>query len=471
MDRRAKIVCTLGPATQSAEAILALVQAGMDVARLNLSHGDHEDHAAVYRHVRAASDITGRAVGILVDLQGPKIRLGHFPAGFAMLKAGQSFTITTEEMDGDESICSTTYEALGRDVRAGDSLLIDDGNVRLSVEDTDGVRVRCKVIEGGRISDHKGLNLPGVRVSAPSMSDKDREDLRFALSLRVDMIALSFVRDPDDILEVHAIMDETGGRLPVIAKIEKPEAVERLEAIVRAFDGLMVARGDLGVEIPLEQVPLVQKRAVRLAREHAKPVIVATQMLESMITHSRPTRAEASDVANAVLDGTDAVMLSGETSVGQYPIDAVETMGRIIAAAEGQGLQTMASVNTRPESRTDAIASAAVRIAEDTHARALVAFTQSGSSARRVASHRTGVPLLAFTSEPSVRSQLALQWGIETFVVPMMHHTDDMVTQVDRALLELGRAEPGEFVVIVAGTPPGTVGSTNTLRVHRLGSH
>ena len=469
MDRRAKIVCTLGPATQTAEAILALVHAGMDVARLNLSHGDHEDHAQVYRHVRAASDATGRAVGILVDLQGPKIRLGHFRKGFAMLEAGQTFTITTLDVEGDASICSTTYEALGRDARAGDSLLIDDGNVRLSVEETDGVRVRCKVIEGGRISDHKGLNLPGVRVSAPSMSDKDREDLRFALSLRVDMIALSFVRDPEDILEVHEIMDANGGRLPVIAKIEKPEAVERLESIVHAFDGLMVARGDLGVEIPLEQVPLVQKRAVRLAREHAKPVIVATQMLESMITHSRPTRAEASDVANAVLDGADAVMLSGETSVGQYPIAAVETMGRIIVAAESQGLRTVAPVNTRPESRGDAIAAAAVRIAEDTHARALVAFTQSGSSARRVASHRTAVPLLAFTSEPAVRSQLALQWGIETFVVPMMHHTDDMVAQVDRALLELGRAERGEFVVIVAGTPPGTVGSTNTLRVHRLG--
>ncbi|MEO5988467.1 MAG: pyruvate kinase [Candidatus Eisenbacteria bacterium] len=470
MERRAKIVCTLGPATQSAEAILALIHAGMDVARLNLSHGDHADHAAAYQHVRAASDSTGRAVGILVDLQGPKIRLGHFAAGFAMLKAGQMFTITTEEVEGSESLCSTTYPALARDVHAGDALLIDDGNVRLSVEGSDGVRVRCKVIEGGRISDHKGINLPGVRVSAPSMSDKDREDLRFALQLRVDMIALSFVRDPHDILEVHEIMDATGGRLPVIAKIEKPEAVERLEAIVQTFDGLMVARGDLGVEIPLEQVPLVQKRAVRLAREYAKPVIVATQMLESMIAHSRPTRAEASDVANAVLDGADAVMLSGETSVGQYPIEAVETMSRIIVAAEAQGLRTMAPVNTRPESRTDAIAAAAVRIAEDTHARALVAFTQSGSSARRVASHRTGVPLLAFTSEPAVRSQLALQWGIETFVVPRMSHTDDMVTQVDRALLELGRAERGEFVVIVAGTPPGTSGSTNTLRVHRLGS-
>jgi pyruvate kinase len=469
MNRRAKIVCTLGPASSSAERIRELVAAGMDVARLNLSHGAPEQHAEVYRLVREASDAVGRAVGILVDLQGPKIRLGRFAGGGADLAAGQPFTISTVRREGGPDGCSTSYEALARDVRAGDTLLIDDGKVRLVCEASDGVEVRCTVLEGGRVSDHKGLNLPGVRVSAPSMSAKDRDDLRFALQLRVDMIAMSFVRGPEDIREAHAIMDESGGRLPVIAKIEKPEAVERLEAIVRAFDGLMVARGDLGVEIPLEQVPLVQKRAVRLAREHARPVIVATQMLESMVTHSRPTRAEASDVANAVLDGTDAVMLSGETSVGEHPALVVETMARIITTAEVHGLAAMPAVAQRPESRADAIAAAAVRIAEDTHARALVAFTESGSSARRVASHRSSIPLHAFTSEPAVRSQLALQWGIETFVVPRVHHTDAMVEQVDRAMLELGRGVPGDLVVIVAGTPPGTVGSTNTLRVHRLG--
>lgn len=471
MNRRAKIVCTLGPATSSAERITQLVEAGMDVARLNLSHGERADHAAVYGHVRAASDAAGRAVAILVDLQGPKIRLGRFEGGGVQLASGQRFTISTIKRLGDATGCSTSYEALARDVKAGDSLLIDDGNVRLLAESTDGVEVVCRVIEAGRVSDHKGLNLPGVRVSAPSMTDKDREDLRFALGLRVDLIAMSFVRGPEDIREAHAIMDETGGRLPVIAKIEKPEAVDRLEAIVTAFDGLMVARGDLGVEIPLEQVPLVQKRAIRLARDHARPVIVATQMLESMITHSRPTRAEASDVANAVLDGADAVMLSGETSVGEHPIEAVATMARIMSTVEAQGLFALAPVSLKTESRQDAIAAAAVRIAEDTRARALVAFTESGASARRVASRRSAIPLYAFTSQPAVRSQLALQWGIETFVVPRVNHTDDMVAQVDRSMLELGRGAPGDLVVVVAGTPPGAVGSTNTVRVHRLGSN
>jgi len=466
--RRAKIVCTLGPATSSYEAIRALVDAGMDVARLNLSHGDRAQHAEVYGHVRRASDESGRAVGVLVDLQGPKIRLGRFAGGSATLVAGNAFTVTTEDVTGDAAGASTTYAELARDVRAGDALLVDDGNVRLRVDSSDGTRVRCTVIEGGVVSDHKGINLPGVRVSAPSLSGKDREDLAFALTLRADLVALSFVRSPDDVRQVHEIMDAGAGRLPVIAKIEKPEAVERLEAVVRAFDGVMVARGDLGVEIPLEQVPLVQKRAIKLAREAAKPVIVATQMLESMITHTRPTRAEASDVANAVLDGADALMLSGETSVGQHPVEVVRTMARVVEAAEAQALANLSGIARRRESRGDAIAAAAVRIAEDTAARALVAFTASGASARSVSSHRHPIPLLAFTSEPAVRSQLALQWGIETFVVPFEPGTDGMVRQVERALLSLGRAAPGELVVIVAGTPPGRSGSTNTVRVHRL---
>jgi pyruvate kinase len=313
------------------------------------------------------------------------------------------------------------------------------------------------------------LNLPGVRVSAPSMSAKDREDLRFALSLRVDLIALSFVRSADDLREVHAIMDESGARLPVIAKIEKPEAVAQLDTIIAAFDGVMVARGDLGVEIPLEQVPLVQKRAVQIAREFARPVIVATQMLESMITHTRPTRAEASDVANAVLDGADALMLSGETSVGAWPVASVETMARIIGEVENQSFARPARLFGQPNSLPHALASAAVRIASDAGARALVAFTESGGSARLLAAHRWPIPLLAFTSHPAVRSQLALQWGIETFVVPRMNDTDEMVRQVERSLLELRRVTAGDYVVIVAGTPPGAVGSTNTVRVHRIG--
>jgi pyruvate kinase len=469
MKRRAKIVCTLGPATSSPEQIRALVDAGMDVARLNLSHGTRDEHAAVYRHVREASDASHRAVAVLVDLQGPKIRLGEFEDGGVTLAPGDRFTITTEPVEGTRELASTTYAMLAKDVSPGSRVLIDDGRVALRVDDTDGVRVRTTCVEGGRVSDHKGINLPGVRVSAPSLSEKDREDLRFALSLRADLIALSFVRAPEDLDDVHAVMDEVGARLPVIAKIEKPEAVDRLGPITRAFDGLMVARGDLGVEIPLEQVPLLQKRAVRLAREHGKPVIVATQMLDSMIHHPHPTRAEASDVANAVLDGADALMLSGETSVGEYAIPAVETMARIIAAAESQGFWSLPSVRRRPETRPEAIALNAVRIAEDLHAVALVAFTETGATVRHVAAHRHAIPILAFTPRPEVRSRLALVWGAETFIVPRAANTDEMVAQADRALLEMRRGRRGDYIVIVAGTPPGTAGSTNTLRVHQLG--
>ena len=470
ISRRAKIVCTLGPASSSAEQVRALIDAGMDVARLNLSHGTHEEHAEAYRRVRAASDASEHAVAVLADLQGPKIRLGEFEDGGVTLNAGDHFTITTEPgVEGTREEAGTTYASLAKDVTRGSLVLIDDGRVSLRVDDTDGVKVRCTVVEGGRISDHKGINLPGVRVSAPCLSEKDRDDLRFALSLRVYLIALSFVRGPEDVEAVHAMMEDVGARLPVIAKIEKPEAVDRLGPITRAFDGLMVARGDLGVEVPLEQVPLLQKRAIRLAREHGKPVIVATQMLDSMIHHSQPTRAEASDVANAVLDGADALMLSGETSVGEYAVGSVQTMARIIGAVETQGLWSLPSIRRRPETRPEAIALNAVRIAEDLHAIALVAFTETGATVRHVAAHRHAIPILAFTSRPEVRSRLALVWGAETFVVPRASHTDEMVMQADRALLEMGRGKKGDYIVIVAGTPPGTAGSTNTLRVHQLG--
>ena len=374
-------------------------------------------------------------------------------------------------VEGTREMAGTTYGSLAKDVTPGSRMLIDDGRVSLRVDDTDGVQVRCTVVEGGRLSDHKGINLPGVRVSAPSLSEKDIDDLRFALSLRVDLVALSFVRSPEDVEAVHAVMDEVGARLPVIAKIEKPEAVDRLGPITRAFDGLMVAGGDLGVEVPLEQVPLLQKRAIRLAREHGKPVIVATQMLDSMIHHSQPTRAEASDVANAVLDGADALMLSGETSVGEYAIPAVETMARVIGAAESQGFWSLPSVRRRPETRPEAIALNAVRIAEDLHAVALVAFTDTGATVRHVAVHRHALPILAFTSRPEVRSRLALVWGAETFIVPRANNTDEMVVQADRGLLEMGRGKKGDYIVIVAGTPPGAAGATNTLRVPGVVAH
>jgi pyruvate kinase len=467
--RRAKIVCTLGPATDSPERIRQLVRAGMDVARLNMSHGDHSEQEERYREVRAAADEVGRGVGVLVDLQGPKIRLGRFADGSAELRPGDGFRITTRDVAGDGSICSTTYSGLPGDVAPGDQILIDDGNVRLHVEKVGDTDVETVVEIGGKVSNNKGINLPGVAVSVPALSEKDIEDLRWALHLRADWIALSFVRSAGDVEDVRRVMKEEGELVPLIAKVEKPQAMENLEEIVDAFDGFMVARGDLGVEMPLENVPLAQKRIIELARRNAKPVIVATQMLESMVSAPRPTRAEASDVANAVLDGADAVMLSGETSVGAYPIGAVSTMARIVNTVEEHGLDQVAKVDWQPRTRSGIICKAAVEVAERCDAKYLVAFTQSGDSARRLVRIRSEVPVLAFTPEPAVRSQLALSWGVETFLGETVEHTDEMVMQVDRGLLDIGRAAQGELVVIVAGSPPGIPGSTNALRIHRMG--
>jgi len=467
--RRAKIVCTLGPATDSPERIRQLVRAGMDVARLNMSHGDHADQEKRYRRVREAADEAGRGVGVLVDLQGPKIRLGRFADGSAELRPGDDFTITTREVAGDRSVCSTTYTGLPGDVAPGDQVLVDDGNVRLRVEKVGDTDVDTVVEIGGKVSNNKGINLPGVAVSVPALSEKDLEDLRWALQLRADWIALSFVRSAADVEDVRRVMKEEGEFLPIIAKIEKPQALENLEEVVDAFDGFMVARGDLGVEMPLENVPLAQKRIIELARRNAKPVIVATQMLESMVSAPRPTRAEASDVANAVLDGADAVMLSGETSVGAYPIETVATMARIVDTVEEHGLDQVAKVDWQPKTRSGIICKAAVEVAERCDAKYLVAFTQSGDSARRLVRIRSDVPVLAFTPEPAVRSQLALSWGVETFLGDTVEHTDEMVMQVDRGLLDIERASQGELVVIVAGSPPGIPGSTNALRIHRMG--
>ena len=467
--RRAKVICTLGPATDGPDDIRALVDAGMDVARFNLSHGSRADHERRYAALRAASDASGRAVGVLVDLQGPKIRLGAFAGGRAELRPGALFTVTVREVLGTADLVSTTYAGLPGDVHPGDRVLVDDGRISLEVLEVGPSDVVTRVLEGGPVSDHKGLNLPGVAVSVPALSEKDIEGLRWALHLRADMVALSFVRSARDAADVHAVMAEEGVRLPVIAKIEKPQAVENLDGILEAFDGLMVARGDLGVELPLENVPIVQKRAILRARRQAKPVIVATQMLESMIENSRPTRAEASDVANAVLDGADAVMLSGETSVGLHPVASVLTMCRIIAAVEADTMIGLPPSPTPPRTVGGAIARAAAEVGDAVGAKFLVAFTKSGESARRLARYRSPIPLLAFTPEPSVRSQLALTWGVETFLVPEVEHTDEMVRQVDAALLDLQRCEVGDRVVIVAGSPPGIPGSTNAMRVHRLG--
>jgi pyruvate kinase len=468
VNRRAKIVCTIGPATATLEKIRELVHAGMDVARLNFSHGTPAEHARVYSMVREASDESGRAVAILADLQGPKIRLGRFAAGPVLWRAGDEVRLTVEDVPGTHDRVSTTYAGLARDAREGDLLLVDEGKVALVVRKVEDFDVVCEVVEGGTVSDHKGLFLPGMNVSLPALSARDITALEFALQLRVDLVALPFVRSPADIDMVHRTMDKVpGGRLPVIAKLEKPEAVDNLEAIVLAFDGVMVARGDLGVELPLENVPLVQKRAIQVARENAKPIIVATQMLDSMIGNARPTRAEVSDVANAVFDGADAVMLSGETCVGRYPIESVKTMSRIVEAAEAS-LANVPPLHV-PRTKRGVLACAARDIGERLEAKALVAFTQSGDTAHRLARLHSHLPLLAFTPEPPVRNQLALIWGTEAFLVARVETTDAMVRLVDHAMLSIGRYQPGDLVVILAGYPPGTVGSTNLIRVHRLG--
>lgn len=467
--RRAKIVCTMGPSVESPERVKMLIEAGMNMARLNLSHGSYDEHQFRLDNVRAAANAAKVPVAVLVDLQGPKIRLGKFASGPHELSRGDIFTITTDDIEGTKDRVSTTFKGLPGDCKPGDRLLIDDGKVAVEVIEVKGNDVITKCVEPGFVSNNKGINLPGVAVSVPALSEKDKEDLRWGLRAGVDFIALSFVRDAKDIQDVHAIMDEIGIRIPVIAKIEKPQAVANLEEIVAAFDGIMVARGDLGVELPIEEVPLVQKRCVALARAAAKPVIVATQMLDSMISNSTPTRAEATDCANAVLDGADALMLSGETSVGEFAIEAVQTMARIITYTESKALDRIAELDARPTTKGGAITKAATEVGEVMDAKFLVAFTESGESARRMAMFRSPIPILALTPVQGTYNRLALTWGVQPGIVPSVAHTDEMVKQVDQWLIEHKEAQIGDNVVIVAGAPPGIPGSTNALRVHVIG--
>ena len=459
----------MGPAVESPAKVAELIAAGMNMARLNLSHGGYPEHQARLDSVRKAAADAGVAVAILVDLQGPKIRLARFENGPHDLDRGDIFTITTDEILGTKERVGTTYKGLPGDCKPGDRILIDDGKVTVEVVEVTVNDVVTKCIEPGAVSNNKGINLPGVAVSVPALSEKDRDDLRWGLRAGADFIALSFVRSAKDIEDVHMIMDEEGIRRPVIAKIEKPQAVENLAGIVEAFDGIMVARGDLGVEMPIEEVPLVQKLCVTLAREAAKPVIVATQMLDSMITNSRPTRAEATDCANAVLDGADALMLSGETSVGEFAIEAVTTMARIIERTEEAMLDRIPALNHAPKTKGGAITKAATEVGAIVGAKYLVAFTQSGDSARRMSRLRSPINILALTPRSEVYNQLALSWGIEPMITPMVSHTDEMVKQVDVILIESKRAVKGENVIIVAGSPPGIPGSTNAMRVHRVG--
>jgi pyruvate kinase len=467
--RRAKIVCTIGPAVESVEKIAQLVDAGMNMARLNLSHGDYAEHQSRLDMVRAAARKSNKPIAVLVDLQGPKIRLARFADGPHELSRGDVFTITTDEVDGTKERVGTTYKGLPGDCKPGDYILIDDGKVTVQVSEVKGNDVVTKVIQPGMVSNNKGLNLPGVAVSVPAMSEKDISDLRWGLKAGADFIALSFVRNAADIKDVHKIMDEEGIRIPVIAKIEKPQAVDNLQEIVDAFDGIMVARGDLGVELPIEEVPMVQKRCVTLARESAKPVIVATQMLDSMISNSRPTRAEATDCANAVLDGADALMLSGETSVGDFPIETVQTMARIIEHTETVALDQIPPLKHSPATKGGAITKAATEVGATVGAKYLVAFTQSGDSARRMSRLRSPIPMLAMTPDVGTYNRMALSWGVEPMLTAVVNHTDEMVMQVDTLLIESKRVNIGDLVLIVAGSPPGIPGSINAMRVHKIG--
>ncbi|QJC21807.1 pyruvate kinase [Arcanobacterium buesumense] len=467
--RKAKIVCTLGPAVNSKDRILELVKAGMNVARINASHGSHAEHEERIDWVREASEELRKPVAVLVDLQGPKIRLGRFANGPVLLEAGDIFTITTDDIEGDKERVSTTFKGLPGDCSEGDLILIDDGKVQVRVLSVEGNDVRTQVLVGGTVSNNKGVNLPGVAVSVPALSEKDKEDLEWGLGYGADLIALSFVRSPNDIKDVHEVMDRVGRRIPVIAKIEKPQAVSVLEDIVRAFDGLMVARGDLGVELPLQQVPIVQKRAISIARRNAKPVIVATQVLESMISAPTPTRAETSDCANAILDGADAVMLSGETSVGKYPIMCVQTMASIIEYTEEHGIESIPRIGNLHRTRNGVITKSAMDIGEAIGVKFIAVFTSSGQTARRMSRLRGRIPLVVFTDNEQVRRQLALSWGLETLTLSAVSSTDEMVDQVDDVLRRENLAIDGDRVVIVSGMPPGVVGSTNTIRIHKMG--
>ncbi|QIG40477.1 pyruvate kinase [Microbacterium sp. 4R-513] len=468
--RRVKIVATLGPATADYETVEELVRAGLDVARLNLNHGDHGLHEASYANVRRASESTGRAVGVMVDLQGPKVRLARVADGPQLLEPGDVLTITTDDVPGSRELVSTTYAALPEIVSEGDTIFVDDGRVRLRVLASDGTRVRTEVVVGGRISDNQGMNLPDIAVDVPALTAKDEADLRWALNLGADLVAIPFVRGPKDVQRAQVIMAEEGRRIPIIAKIERPEAVEHLQEIIDAFDAVMVARGDLGLELPLESVPIVQKHAIELARRWAKPVIVATQMLESMIDNPVPTRAETSDVANAVIDGADALMLSGETSVGTHPVTVVETMARIIQSTEEHGLERIPRLGTKPRTQGGAMTLAASSIADFVGAKYVCVFSQSGDSARRMSRLRDRVPIIAFTDLASTRSRNALLWGVDTFLVERADTTDALMSVLDDTLLSEGLASKGERVVVTAGAPPGIAGSTNNVRVHIVGT-
>ncbi|MFT8592702.1 MAG: pyruvate kinase [Bifidobacterium sp.] len=477
--RKAKIVDTIGPATESLENVTKLVEAGMDVARLNRSHGTPEDHLKVYNNVREASKRTGRNVAALVDIQGPKIRCGWFKKNAdgedkVFLKEGQEFIITTEDVTGDEHITSTTFKGLPGDCHAGDPILIDDGKVRLEVTSVEGNEVHTKVVVAGPVSSHKGINLPGVAVSLPALTEKDEADLRWGIQTGADIIAMSFVRFATDIDRAHEIMDEEGRRIPIVAKIEKPQAVDNLEEIVRAFDGIMVARGDMAVEMPFEQVPLVTKRCIELARQYAKPVIVATEVLGSMVHSPIPSRAEASDCANAILDGADATMTSNETAVGEYPTETVQTMARISGYATDHGYDRIPDLKKLDMSNSGAVSSAAVDLAEKLNAKAIVAFTQTGNTVHRISRERPSAPIFGITTNMHTYHWLALSWGTEAFLLDDDYHDltrRELMKLADDTLKKAGKVADGDKIVLLSSAQgEHKAGSTDSIYVHSVGA-
>lgn len=469
--RRAKIVCTLGPSSSSAERIGELIDAGMDVARLNFSHGDHDGHLAVYRTVRAEAERRGKAVAILLDVQGPKIRVGRFIDGAVELKAGEEFVITTDRsVKGDRHRVSTTYAGLPGDVRVGDQILLDDGYLALAVTEVVDNEVKTIVVSGGTLKNNKGINLPNVDVSAPCLTDKDKADIAFGMRLGVDYIAMSFVRTPGDVLQAKKLATADGISIPIIAKIEMPQAVDCIEAIADVADGIMVARGDLGVELGPEKVPLVQKRIIDVTNRRGKVVITATQMLESMINQPRPTRAEASDVANAVLDGTDALMLSGETAAGKHPIEAVRTMARIIREVEKSDyykLNLEAPEIPLPVT-ANAIAQAAVSAARTMNLRALAVVSNSGGATRLMSEYRPHTNIVGFTNDLATYRRLALYWGVTPVLTPSAATAEEVIDQVEAELLARDLAASGDYVGITMVMPVGSGGTTNMLQIHQM---
>lgn len=468
--RKTKIVCTIGPASQSPEVLRRMILKGMDVARLNFSHGSQESHGQTYYLLRKLSVKLGKPLAVLQDLPGPKMRIGTVGLGQPLIKKGSTFILTTRQTRGSEQRVNTTYQHLPQDVKPGDPILLGDGYLRMRVQEVRGTEVITKVEEGGILKDHMGLNLPGTNLSAPALTSRDLKDLAFGLSLGVDYVGMSFVRRAQDIQRLKRAMNRCGREVPVIAKLERPEAIFNLGDILKAADGVMVARGDLGVEMPLAQVPLLQKEIIKQANQQRRYVITATQMLESMMEHSRPTRAEASDVANAIFDGTDAVMLSGETAAGKYPEEALTTMAEIASTAESSPLLRRAELLKSPQqdSIPDAVAQAAVQAGERLQARAIVAFTQSGATALFVSKYRPSIPIIAFTPHEEVCRRMKLFWGVTPKIMRPIVSTDRLIDEVEKTLLQEKWAKRGDTIVLLMGAPIYKKGTTNLLKILRV---